>query len=395
MLVRITDFYCKVYNQEYSSMLTYLLTDELNQLKFQYYERSNEKFNYFIKDNVNEYRNKYKEVIIKLFNEICEKYSDYFEKNNDIIVIYDDNVLNVFGKELYLSTFDEVKTSCKTNFNIDLNLKFKHIINAIPGEVISIETDFGAGKYSLKSFNYKHRVISDKNKCPGIKGKEGTKYNGYIIDEEEYLRNKIPKYFTLIDFNAHQTNYYTYKLENRITTFYNKDSIDVGFIDIIEWVFENLDFKYENEYNNYIDIMKQLHMFKTSQLNNITPEQFYKNSPLTKIIKHYIDFKHDLLDKLSLDDKVYIKCNIENIVEIPLRHIEIERRKFNGNCNRVLENYSYLEEARNKTLKFGNSYSSNNLVNEVTGSNYFHIIVNLSDMGYDYEFEDVKEFEII
>lgn len=395
MLVRITDFYCKVYNHEYSSMLTYLLTDELNQLKFEYYEYSDVKFNYFIKDNVIEYKNKYKEVIIKLFNEICEKYSAYFEKRNDITVIYDDNVLNVFGKELYLSTFEDVKVSYKTNFNIDLNINFKHIINAIPGEVISIETDFGSGKYSLRSFDFDHWIITDKNKCPGIKGKEGTKYNGYIIDEEKYLRNKIPKYFTVIDFNAHQTNYYTYKLEDRITTLYNKDSIDIGFIDIVEWVFENLDFKYENKYNNYIDIMKKIYMFNNTQVSNITREQFYKNSPLTKIIRRYIDFKHDLLDKLSLNDKVYIKCNIENIVEVPLKHIEIDQRQFNGNCNRVLENYYYLEEARNKTLKFGNSYSSNNLVDEVTGSSNFNIVVNLSDMGYDYEFEDLKEYESI
>lgn len=395
MLVRITDFYCKVYNQEYSSMLTYLLTDELNQLKFEYYERSDEKFNYFIKDNVNEHGTKYKEVIVKLFNEICKKYSAYFEKHNDITVIYDDNVLNVFGKELYLNTFEDVKMSCKTNFNIDLNIKFKHIINAIPGEVISIETDFGAGKYSLRSFDYDHWIISDKNKCPGIKGKEGTKYNGYIIDEEKYLRNKIPKYFTVIDFNAHQTNYYTYKLEDRITILYNKDSIDIGFIDIVEWVFNNLDFEYDNKYNNYIGIMKKIYMFNNTQLNNITREQFYKNSPLTKIIRRYIDFKHDLLDKLSLNDKVYIKCNIENVVEVPLKHIEIDQRKFNGNCGRVLENYYYLEEARNKTLKFGNSYSSNNLVDEVTGSSNFNIVVNLSDMGYDYEFEDLTEYECI
>lgn len=395
MLVRITDFYCKVYNQEYSSMSRYLLTDELNLMKFEYYERSNEKFNYFIKDNVNEHRNKYKEVIVKLFNDIHEKYSEYFEKNNDITIIYDDNVLNVFGKELYLNTFDEVKTSYKTNFNIDLNIKFKHIINAIPGEIISIETDFGAHKYSLRSFNYDHWIITDKNKCPGIKGKEGTNCNGYIIDEEEYLRNKIPKYFTIIDFNARQTNYYTYKLENRITTLYSKDSIDIGFIDIIEWIFENIDFKYENKYNNYIDIMKNVYMFNNTQLRNITREQFYKNSPLTKIIKHYIDFKHDLLDELSLDDKVYIKCNIENIVEIPMKHIEIEQRRFNGNCNRVLENYHYLEEARNKTLKFGNSYTCTDLVSEKTGKGRFDIHVNLSDMGYDYEFEDLKEYENI
>ena len=391
MLVRITDFYCKVYNTKLSKLTSYLLTDQLNEIKFEYYEITKTDFNYFVKDK----KEIYNEIIIKLFDDIYNKYKKYLNNNEKITVIYDDNVLNIFGKELYFGTFEEVKINCKNNFNIDLNLKFKHIINTIPGEVISIETDFGAGKYALKSFDYNHWIITDKNKCPGVKGKEGTKYNGYIIDEEVFYGNNIPKYFTVIDFNAHQTNYYTYKLENRITTLYNKDSINVGFIDIIEWIFENLDRKYENKYHNYIDVMKKICMFDNSQLNNITREQFYKNSPLTKIIKHYINFKHDLLDILSLNDKVYIKCNIENIVELPMKHIEINRRKFNGNCGRILENYNYLEEARNKTLKFGNCYTSTNLVSEKTGNNHFSVLVNLSDVGYDYIFEDLKEYESI
>ena len=385
MLVRITDFYCKVYNQEYSKITRYLLTNELNELKFEYYERSNEKFDYFIKDDKENYTN----IIIKLFDNIYNKYKEYFEFNNIITVIYDDNVLKVFGKELYMNTFEVVKINFKNKYDIDLKIEFKHIINVIPGEVISIETDFGSCKYALRSFDYDHRIITDKNKCPGIKGKEGTKYNGYIIDEEKYTHNLVAKYFTIIDFNAHQTNYYTYKLENRITTLYDKQSIDVGFMDIVEWIIN------KSNLNNYIDIIKRIYQFGNMNSFDISREDFYKHSPLTKIIKQYIDFKHDLLDKLSLNNRSYIKYNIENIVEIPLKHIEMEQRNFNGQCDKVIENYKYLIDAKNKTLKFGNSYSSNNLISEETGSNHFEIIVNLSDMGYDYEFEDLTEYESI
>lgn len=385
MLVRITDFYCKVYNQKYSKITSYLLTNELNELKFEYYERSNEKFDYFIKDTKENYTN----IIIKLFDKIYNKYKEYFEFNNIITVIYDDNVLKVFGKELYMNTFEVVKINFKNKYDIDLKIKFKHIINVIPGEVISIETDFGSHKYALRSFDYNHWIITDKNKCPGIKGKEGTKFNGYIIDEEKYMHNLVAKYFTIIDFNAHQTNYYTYKLENRITTLYDKRSIDIGFMDVVEWIIN------KSNSNNYIDIIKRICLFGNTNVFNISREDFYKHSPLTKIIKQYIDFKHDLLDKLSLNDKIYIKYNIENIVEVPLKHIEMEQRNFNGQCDKVIENYKYLIDAKNKTLKFGNSYSSDNLISEKTGSSNFNIVVNLSDMGYDYEFEDIKECESI
>ena len=377
MIVRITDFYCKVYNTKLSKLSTYLLTDQLNEIKFEYYEVTKTDFNYFVKDN----KNIYNEIIIRLFDDVYNKYKDYLNNNEKIIVIYDDNVLNVYGKDLYLKTFEDVKTKYKISYNINLEFEYKHIINAIPGEVISIETGFSNSKYQLRSLFDNHWCVNEHNKCPGIKSK--TKgCSAYVVDAEKYKRQNFKKYFTLIDFNAHKTNYYTYVLYDGVVKLYHQSSVEVGLIDVVKYI-------EENKYSKYIDTIKKICYFTNSTYKNITQNEFFKVSPLSQIIKHYVDFKHSLLEELSLDRDVWIKFGYENIAGIPLKHIEMDMKHFNGNCDILLKHYHFLEQARNKNLIFGGYYSSEDMFDEKTGSNNFEIRLNLSDLGYDYIYEDI------
>ena len=377
MLVRITDFYCKVYNQKLSKLSTYLLTDQLNEIKFEYYEISKTDFNYFVKDN----KEIYNEIIIKLFDEIYNKYENNFNDNEKITVIYDDEVINVFSNDIYYNTFEDVKTKYKREYNIDLDFEFKHIINAIPGEVISIETAYLNDKYGLRTLYKEHWCVTEHNKCPGLKcKKEG--YDGYIVDLDKYNHKHMDKYFTLIDFNAHKTNYYTYILHKRVVKLYHRSSIDVGLLDVIEYI-------EKDKYSKYIDAIKRLYYFAEDSYRNITEFDFFKKSPLSQIIKHYVDFKHNLLDELSLERNVWIKYSYESIASIPFKHIEMDMKHFNGNCDMLLINYDFIESARNKTLKFGGYYTCKDLIDEKTGSDRIEILLNLSDLGYDYTYEDI------
>ena len=154
----------------------------------------------------------------------------------------------------------------------------------------------------------------------------------------------MDKYFTLIDFNAHKTNYYTYILNKRIVKLFHHSSIDIGLLDVINYI-EN------NNYSKYIDTIKNLYYFAETSYRNITQFDFFKKSPLSQIIKHYVDFKHKLLDDLSLNGDIWIKYSYENIAPVPFKHIEMNIKHFNSNCDMLLINYEFIESARNKTLK--------------------------------------------
>lgn len=407
-MIRITDFYAKIYipNVYNNDVYTYLLTinkqdDDvkyLKALKLEYYDMCDDKtFECMLyeKNKINSLNiGSYEEIYYNCIESLFNKYSDTLSKYEKIIIVYDDNVLNVFGKNLYFKTFNEL------NNKFNIKFEYKHIKNVIPGEVVNIELGFISSTYQLESVNKKYIpwYVNDTNIYSELIGKDNKDLIGCIINtEKKKYRKTIDKYFMLVDFNAYNSNCYVYKLSNRIITLYHYTQIQCGFVNLVEWLANktNYDLCKYIKFKNFISRITFLGSndnFTNVMFNYMTinAEDYFTNSPIKYIINTLIDIKHQILKEHQFDKKVYIKYCIENVVETRLKHIELKEVNFNGNRNRLLLSYKYLEGIKNNTIEFVADYTSTNLIDKKTNSNAFRVKIPFSKLGYEYLFEDIE-----
>ena len=414
MFIRFTDFYGIAYDQTRStnSSLVELLCADiqnnniryLKEIKFEYYELDLIDFNcmFYDKDKFNSFNINisYDEFYINMVSKFIEKAYQTFDKT-DIIFIYDDNIFKVFGRNLYFNAITKSLNHLKEKYNIDFVYKFEHITNVAFGEVLSIELSMENNIYSLYTSKYCHYFANEKNyyhklidkelyENPNIENK--YPYKAYIVDNDiQKYKTKPVKYLTILDCNAHITYYYTYSLINRKIKLYNIQTVNKGFMDIVEWVYGKSD-KSSSIGHKFKSLISNLCYFKQTdtifiQEHNINLEfnDFYENSPIKNITDKLIEIKHEILRKHKYDEKVLYRYNIENISEFYINDIELKQISFNGHCHRIMENYCYLIDYLNDNLVITNRYNSNNVVDKETGSNNFTIKVNLKDVGYKYE----------
>ena len=439
IIIRFTDFYCIASNSTYDNLVSLLCVNitptnltYLKPLKFAYFNTEDEDFNYMLyeKEKISELHS-YNSIFTKAITSFVEQaYTKYKERN--IVFIYDDNVIETFGKELYYNSITESIKHLETKYNTTIGFTMKHIINAIPGEVISTETGFNS-IYHLDARKYTRGEVSKKNICPGLidaalwqdtskltdsKLTESTSkttstesnsteppkieypYKPYIIHSKriKYGRD-VATYMTIVDFGARKTFYYTYSLINCNVELYSTETINIGFMDIIDWIRSKSSGEI-NIYHKFKDTLKSITYLSTTKSYfynfgiTVTKEDFYTNSPIKEITKKAVDIKREIMDKHFLDFTVIFTYNIENVIELPLKHIELQQESFNGHCHRVVENYNYLVEALNKKLRFSGSFRSEDLVDMRTGKHSFKLDVLLSDVGYVYTYSNKDELEI-
>ena len=421
MFIRFTDFYCIAHNPEFpntSYNLVNLLCANINQnnikylkdIKFEYYDVNDEDFNYMLYDKINFNNFKlnitYDELYTNAIITFVEKAYNKFKQNN-ITFFYDDNVIETFGKDLYYYALVKSIENLNNKYNIEIKFTTKHIINVIPGEVISTEVGMG-GIHNLQTMKFETYNVSDKNICPGLidkndYGKDKPSdypFKSYVVNSKtsKYVKNVVT-YFTVVDFAANKTFYYKYSLIKREVKLYNISTIDIGFMDIIDWIYDKTS-KSTDKYHRFkntigsICYLNKNNTYFESYGTIIDSNDFYINSPINKITKKIVDIKREIMDKHVLDKKVIYRFNVENIAEIYPMHVEIKQQPFNGQCYKIIENYNYLERALNKTLTFGGSFTFEKMVDKNTGSKHAEIRVKLSDVGYEYVYIIDKNIEL-
>ena len=93
----------------------------------------------------------------------------------------------------------------------------------------------------------------------------------------------------------------------------------------------------------------------------------------------------EILRKHRLNQKVIYKYNIENVVEVIIKDIELKQIPFNGNCHKIMEQIFYLNNYLSNNLKYRATYTSESMVDKINGSNKFNIDVKLNEYGFNYE----------
>ena len=414
IIIRFTDFYCIASNSTHDNLVSLLCVNiksditYLKPLKFAYFNTEDEDFNYMLyeKEKISELHSYDSIFTQSIISFVEQAYTKFKERN--IVFIYENNIIETFGKELYYNSITESIKHLETKYDTTFGFTMKHIINAIPGEVISTETDFNT-IYRLDARKYTKGEVSKKNICPGLIDtalwQDTSKsieypYKPYIIHSKQIKYGKdVATYMTIVDFGARKTFYYTYSLINCNVELYSSETINIGFMDIIDWIHSKSSGEI-NIYHKFKDTLKSITYLSTTKSYfynfgiTVTKEDFYTNSPIKEITKKAVDIKREIMDKHFLDSTVIFTYNIENVIELPLKHIELQQQRFNGHCHRVVENYYYLVEALNKKLRFSGSFRSEDLVDIRTGKNSFIVDVLLSDVGYVYTYSNKDEVEL-
>ena len=420
MFIRFTDFYGIAHDQTRSNInsnLVELLCADiqnnniryLKEIKFEYYDIDFVDFNCMLydKEKFNSFNTNisYDEFCTNMITKFIEKAYQTFNKT-DITFIYDDNIIEVFGRNLYFDAIIKSLNYLKEKCNIDFKYKFEHITNAAFGEVLSTELSMENNVYSLYTSKYCPYFINEKNYYNKLIDKELYEnpnnenkypYKAYIIDDDrQKYKIKPAKYLTILDCNAHITYYYTYSLINRKAKLYNIQTVDKGFMDIVEWVYGkskksiSIGHKFKSLISNLSYFDQTDKIFIHDHNINLEFDDFYENSPIKNITDKLIEIKHEILRKHKYDKKVLYHYNIENISEFYIKDIELKQITFNGHCHRIMENYHYLIDYLNDNLVIANQYSSSVVVDKETGSENFTIRVNLMDIGYKYNCELIK-----
>lgn len=407
VIIRITDFYAKILiknNRNTDILHQYLLSlnikddkiEYLKSLKYEYYDMVDDKpFNCMLydKDKINSFKLlSYDEIYYNTIKTLFNNYSEQLAECGTIMIAYDDSVIKIFGEELYFNTFDKIKTE----FN--LTFEFKHVKNIIPGEVLSIELGFCRDVYILKSYNHKYlpHWIDQKNECPDLIGQTNEFLRGYIVRKDLYQKRRmIDKFFMLVDFHAFDSTCYVYKLSENNITLYKTETIPCGFMTIVNWLSEKSKYK-QDVYIKFKNFISQISYFNYSCRNvifngvEIDNKIYFDESPIKNVINVLINIQHQILHEYRFEKEVYISYCIENIIEMNLINIELKNETFNGNSNRMLLEYDFLEKVRNKTLNYCGDYTSIDLIDRKTKSNHFLIKIPFHELGYHYSFEDIE-----
>lgn len=421
MFIRFKDLYAITHDPSLSNtswnMLELLCAningdkiEYLKPLEYEYYHTLDEPFNCMLyeKDRFKTFNLEitYDQFYKNMIYSFIKKSYERFKKNN-ITFVYDNNVIETYGKELYYDGIFEAINKISNEFNISFKYNFKHIINVAPGELIATETSFLSNTYSLISYQFKPWYVSEKNEYKDLIDERC--YNGekieyplktYLVDKDfEKFSRKPIKYFTLVDINAYSTFYYTYSMDKRIVKLENIEKVNVGLMSIIEWLYEQSK-KRKDIYFKLKEIFNNLCMIPEIGLNNSTygvdipMEKFYNESPIVDITDKLCEIKMGLLKKHKLSKKIIYRYNIESLSELKIKHIFLKQQIFNGQCTKLLESYRFLTEALENELIFAGHMSSEKMVYTKTGKKYYEVRIKLSDYGYEYKYEIDKSVEI-
>lgn len=420
MLIRIKDFYAIAHvpsRQNTSWNKVNLLCADiqdgkiryLKPLKYEYYNVFDESFNCMLyeKDKFESfnleitYEEFFGNMIYHLIMSAYEKF-----KEDKIIFVYDDVVIERYGKKLYYGSVQDAIKRISDELKVRFQYEFKHIVNVAPGEFIASETKFG-GLYGLYNYDRKESYTTEVNQFKRLVdkrvfNKEDVKYpyESYLIDSEvEKYKFKPLKYFTLVDFNAYSTVYYTYSMEKRIVKLDNIERVNVGLMSIIEWIYEHSEkrkdiyFRLKKIFGD-LCFIPQCGMYNPTYGINITAEKFYDESPIAEITQKLCDIKMKILNRHKFSKKIIHKYNIESLSEIYLKHPFLKMQIFNGQCTKLLESYRFLKDALEKELVFAGNMSSEQMVDRETGKSDYSVRIKLSDYGYEYKYDIDTSIEL-
>lgn len=420
MLVRFTDFYAIAHDNSLINTTWNLLElfcaniqneniTYLKPLKFEYYDLEDEEFNCMIYDkdkfetfNLSiSYEDFYTNAVMKFI----EKAYNKFQKKS-IKFIFDDNILKVFGKDLYKKSIEKSIKYLEEKYKINIVYEFLHIINAAFGEVISMECGFNSC-YNLYTSKYttwymtktnEYAKLIDKKVYDKLKSSESVDdiqypIKAYIVDRDIYKYHFKPaKYLTIVDFNAHKSYYYTYSIVDRNISLYNIEEIDLGFMDIIEWIYNESDktktlgFKFKSLISK-LCYLEENDLYIDTYRIKIKKEDFYDNSPLKIITEKIVQIKHEILKKHQYDKKLVFRFNIENVVGLKINNIELKQITFNGQHHKIIEHYNYVNEYLQNDLGIYGYYTCEDVVDKTTGSGNIQLEAKLCDVGYTYHCE--------
>lgn len=375
----------------------------LKPLKYEYYHVSDEPFNCMLYEKEKfksfnleiTYEQFYKNMI---YNFIKKSYKKF--QKTIITFVYDNNVIEIYGKELYYNGIIEAINKISEEFDVTFKYSFKNIINVAPGELIAIETRFLNNIYSLTSYEFRPWYVSEKSEYKDLIDERC--YNGekidyplktYIVDRDfEKYSTKPIRCFTLVDINAYSTFYYTYSMNERIVKLENIEKVNVGLMSIIEWIYEQSE-KRKDIYYRLKEIFKKLCYIPEIGLTNwtygidISMEKFYNESPIVEITDKLCEIKMEIFKKYKFAKKIIYRYNIESLSELKIIHSFLKQQKFNGQPTKLLELYKFLIDAWENELVFGGSMSSEKMVYVKTGKKNFEVNIKLSDYGYEYKYE--------
>lgn len=382
----------------------------LKPLEYEYYHVSDEPFNCMLyeKDKFKSFNLEitYDQFYKNMIYSFIKKSYERFKKNN-ITFVYDNNVIETYGKELYYGGIFEAINKISNEFNITFKYGFKHIINVAPGELIATETNFLNSTYSLINYQFKPSYVPDESEYKELIDERC--YNGekiayplktYLVDKDfEKYSTKPIKYFTLVDINAYSTFYYTYSMDERVVKLENIEKVNVGLMSIVDWIYEqskkrkDIYFKLK-EIFKHLCMIPEIGLYNTTYGINISMEKFYNESPIVDITDKLCEIKMGLLKKHKFSKKIIYRYNIESLSELKIKHIFLKQQIFNGQSTKLLELYRFLTGALENELVFAGYMSSEKMVYTKTGKKEYEVRIKLSDYGYKYKYEIDKNVEI-
>lgn len=382
----------------------------LKPLKYEYYDVSDEPFNCMLyeKDKFESFNLEipyslfYENMIYLFIKSVYERC-----KQDKIIFVYDDVVINTYGQDLYYNSIETAMINISCEFNIRFQFEFKHIADVAPGEFIASEVGSGCRGYGLYNYEHKKSYTTEVNQFKRLVdkrvfNKEDVKYpyETYLVDREiEKYGFKPLKYFTLVDINAYSTIYYTYSMKNGIIEFCNTDYVCVGLMSIVEWIYKHSE-KKQDIYFKLKKIFGDLYSIPQYGLHdstygiNITAEEFYDESPIDRITRNLCNIKRKILNEHKFCKKIIHRYNIESLSELHLKHPFLKLEIFNGQCTKLLESYRFLKDALENNLVFTGNMSSEQMVDRETGKSHYEVKIKLSDYGYEYKYDIDTSFEL-
>lgn len=433
IVARISDFYCSfvckfcedcyIDSSYFRVPLMVQIGPDINSIK--YFEETNG--NYFIYDKQNfkqfediintTYEELYCSTIIEVFKKCFEKYKDYVnthKRDIKIDLVYDEVVLDTYGKDLYFKALNNVISYFKENCNYYISFNFIHSKNAFCGEVLDDEIHEYRGEYDLY---LKDPEIVFHNKIrsnTGLVSSKQPELKCYFMNTKEVNYRQRPlKYLIFVDIQAHITNIYTYCVKDENIKLYQESKIDYGFMDMYYWMIKQtycetpckeiceLDHKLFKDFKNFKDNSGKLTLLtqqsgcgctfgiynKFGNKAVLNFKHFNLKSPIKFIVDKVIEIKYKILNNHRFEDEVIIEYNLESYCHLDLYYIENNRMIFNAPSSQLLKCLHYVEDLKNDNLCYRRNFTNfTNLIYEQTGLKPTSLILPLKNVGYNYTY---------